>query len=319
MKNFLFFSFLVLSMSLSLFAASSNMGHQEAQTAFQYLLKEVDRDATIGNEEQQAMVENFERLADQISPEATPLLINLLLEETQARIFYILQNAALNEFEVNERLASNQKAIQGVELMTVEIARQMLFFVAEFEIHRHYVYEYGMALGCPAEQLLRHDLSKLSAEQFEGYARFFRGGRKEIDRPRQLAAWALHQYEEHHHESYQKEGFSFDEFPEERLRNNMRESVADILAAARQRGGYSTIQWLTNVFPKHKPHYRLIPFFQEALIKAHALYLKAEEDPSSENTFYPCWNEEIEEIFKKCALSPDEEMHELGFDCPFHF
>jgi hypothetical protein len=284
------------------------------------LLQEVARDATISNEEQQAMVENFELFADQISPEAAPLLISLLLEETEARILYILQNAAIDEFEVNARLASNQKAVLSIEHMTVEIARQMLFFVAEFEIHRQYVYEYGIAVGCPAEQLLHHDLSKLSVDQFEGYARFFRGGRKEIDRPRQLAAWTLHQHEEHHLESYLKEGFNFDGFPEERLRNNMQESVADILAAARQRGGYSTIQWLINVFPKHKPHYRLIPFFQEALIKAHALYLEAEEDPNSDNIFYPCWNEEIEEIFKKCALSPDEEMNEHGgFDCPFHF
>lgn len=53
----------------------------------------------------------------------------------------------------------------------------MLFFVAELKIHRQYVYDFGIALGCPAKQLLRHDLCKLDIEQIEGYARYFRAGR----------------------------------------------------------------------------------------------------------------------------------------------
>lgn len=301
----LFCSFSILpsicfSEPLTEITLATSIAEKEALIAFQYLLDELNLDATLSNEEQQAKVKDFEIFADKISPEVAPLLINLLLEETRTRILNMFQHAALDSLEINARLTDYENAIRKVQPMTVEIARQMLFFVAELEIHRQYVYEYGIALGCPPAQLLHHDLSKLSAEQFEGYARFFRGGKKEEDRLRYLAAWGFHQYEEHHHESYQKEGFSFVWFTDERLRNNMRESVADLLAAAKQRGGYSTIDWLVHVFPKHEPHYRLIPFLQEALIKAHTLYLEAEANPDSNSIFkgYPCWNEEIKEIFK---------------------
>lgn len=305
--------------SMNAYVSELQIADQEARIAFQYLLDEVALDAALSNEEQQAKVKDFEIFAGEVSSEAAPQLMKLILEETRARILNILQNAAMDDSEVNARLADWESAILGVQNMTVEIARQMLFFVAELNIHRQYVYEYGVALGCPAKQLLRHDLSKLSAEQFEGYARYFRGGKKEIDRPRYLAAWGFHQYEEHHHESYQKEEFSFVGFTDERIRNNMFESVADLLAAAKQRGGHSTIDWLVNVFPKHKPHYRLIPFFQEALIKAHALYLEAEKNPDLNSIFkgFPSWNEEIEEILKQCALSPDEEINDHGSH--FHF
>lgn len=297
---------------------ATSIADQEALIAFHYLLTEVTRDAKLSNEEQEAMVKNFEAFASEISSDAAPLLVHLLLEETQTRVLNMLQNAALDDLEVNVRLTDYKNAILGVQNMNIEIARQMLFFVAELKIHRQYVYEYGIALGCPEAQLLRHDLSKLSVEQFEGYARYFRGGKKAIDRARCLSAWLFHQNEEHHHQSYQKEGFSFDEFSEKRLRNNMQETVADVLASAKQRGGGSTIDWLVNAFPKQKPHYRLIPFLQEAFIKAHTLYLEAEANPDSDSIFKgsPCWSKEVEDIFTQCALPPDEEM-EKHEDCCF--
>jgi hypothetical protein len=279
---------------------------QEALNAFEYLLDEVAKDPGLSYEEQQAKVGEFEIFASQISVEAAPILVGLLLEETRARVVDMLATAGLDEAEVHARLAEYENAVLGVQPKTVEIARQMLFFVAELKHHRHDVYEFGRALGCPAAQLLRHDLSKLSAQQFEGYARYFRGGRKEIDKPRLLEAWGYHQCEEHHHQSYQKEGFSFDACSDERLRHNMREMVADLLAAAKERGGFSTIDWLINVFPKQGPHPRLIPFLQGALIQAHAHYLEAEKDPSSDSIFrgFPCWNHQVEEALKQCALAP---------------
>ena len=186
--------------------------------------------------------------------------------------------------------------------MNVEIAREMLFFVAELKIHRQYVYDFGVALGCPEKQLLRHDLCKLDVEQFEGYARYFRGGRQDEDKLGYLAAWGLHQHEEHHHQSYSKEGFSFDNFSEERLRNNMLETAADLLAANKQRGGGTLINYLVNIFPKQNPHPRLLPFLEDALRKAHAFHLDSEENPNSEFKLFqglPCWNHDVEAVFSK--------------------
>jgi hypothetical protein len=210
--------------------------------------------------------------------------VGLILGETRGCIQDMLQHAGLDSTEIAIHLAGYEKAVLGVQNMTVKIAREMSTFVAELKIHRQYVYDFGVALGCPEKQLLRHDLCKLSAEQFEGYARYFSGGRQEEDKQRYLAAWQQHQCEEHHYQSYSKEGFSFDNFSEERLRNNMLEIVADLLAATVQRGGGTVVDYLIHVFPKQNPHRRLLPFLEEALRKAHTLG-------------FPCWNREVEEVF----------------------
>lgn len=272
----------------------------EAEAAFQYFLNEVEQDDTLTHEEQQDKIQEFKIFADTLSPQAAANLTNLLIEETRSRIIEILQNAALESVEMDEFLAGYEEAILNVKNMTVEIAREMLFFVAELKIHRQYVYDFGIALGCPEKQLLRHDLCKLDADQFEGYARYFRGGKQEEDKSGYLAAWELHQYEEHHHQSYSKEGFSFDHFSDERLRNNMLETTADLLAATKQRGGGTLLYYLVNIFPKQNPHPRLLPFLEDALKKAHASYLDSEEN--SEFKLFqdlPCWNDDVEEVFSK--------------------
>lgn len=272
----------------------------DAQAAFQYLCYEVEQDAMLTHEEQHEKIQEFKNFADQLPPEVASRLTSLLLQETRSRIFDILQNASLDPLEIDAYLADCEKAILKVQNMTVEVARQMLFFVAELKIHRQYVYDFGIALGCPEKQLLRHDLCKLSVDQFEGYARYFRGGRQDEDKLGYLAAWELHQHEEHHHESYSKEEFDFDSFSEERLKNNMLEAVADLLAATKQRGGGTLIHYLVNIFPKKNPHPRLLPYLEAALIKAHVLYLKAEENPHSDSLFkgFPCWNSDIERVFR---------------------
>ncbi len=295
------------------FSCPISAADREALVAFEYLLNEVALDHLLSKEEQLKKVQQFQTFAAELSPEVTPLLISLLLEETHSRITNILQNAGIDDLEVNRRLSSYENAILGVQNMTVGIARQMLFFVTELVIHRQHIYEFGVELGCPETQLLLHDLSKLSAEQFEGYARFFKGGKKEADKQAYLEAWEFHQYEEHHLERYKKEGFSPIGIPDERLRNNMRETVADLLAATKERDADSTvIDWLVKVLPEKKPHPRLLPFLEEALLKAHALYLEAEVNPGSDSIFkgLPCWNDEVEEVFRKLAISPMDETTE---------
>jgi hypothetical protein len=272
----------------------------EAQAAFQYFLDEVEQDAILTHEEQHGKIQEFKIFADNLSPKAASYLTNLLIDETRSRIIDMLQDAGLDNSEVDGYLTGYEEAILRVQNMNVEIAREMLFFVAELKIHRQYVYDFGVALGCPAKQLLRHDLCKLDVEQFEGYARYFRGGRQDEDKLGYLAAWGLHQYEEHHHQSYSKEGFSFDNFSEERLRNNMLETAADLLAANKQRGGGTLINYLVNIFPKQNPHPRLLPFLEDALRKAHAFHLDSEENPDSEFKLFqglPCWNHDVEEVF----------------------
>lgn len=281
----------------------------EAQAAFQYFLNEVDKDPTLTHEEQHDKIQEFKIFADKLSPEVASCVTSLLIHETRLRIIDILHDAAVEDEEIAKYLADYEEAILRVQNMSVEIARQMLFFVAELKIHRQYVYDYGVALGCPGKQLLRHDLCKLSVDQFEGYARYFRGGRQDEDKLAYLAAWEIHQHEEHHHESYSKEGFDFDSFPEERLRNNMLESVADLLAATKQRGGTTLLEWLVNIFPKKHTHPRLLPYIEEGLIKAHALYLESEQNPDSEYRIFqglPCWNSDVEAVFSRLnrGLSP---------------
>lgn len=284
---------------------SPNFSHasqeNDAEVLFQYFLDEVELDEIISHEEQAKKVEEFKSLAESIyefNPEVAETLTQLLLQETRVRIADMFQNAGLNQDEIERALTDNEKAISMVKDMNVEMARQMLFFVAELKIHRQYIYEFGIALGCPEKQLLRHDLCKLSSEQFEGYVRYFRGGKKESDKPAFLAAWEVHQHEEHHCESY--EDSSFEEISEERLRNNMLETVSDLLASTKQRGGGPLIDRMIHVFPKTKPHPRLLPYLEEGLIKAHAFYLETLKKPDAESIFkgLPCWNNDLEEVFR---------------------
>lgn len=271
----------------------------EAQAAFQYFFHEVEQDATLSHEEQHEKIQEYKTFSDTLNPEVASRVTILLLDETRIRIDDMLRSAGLDNVEIDAYLADYEKAILQVQNMNVEIARQMLFFVAELKIHRQYVYDFGVALGCPEKQLLPHDLCKLSLGQFEGYARYFRGGRQEEDRAAFLAAWELHQLEEHHLESYSKKGFDFGSLSEEHLQNNMLETVADWLAAAKQRGGGTLINYLVNDFAKKKPHPNLLPYLEKALIKAHALYLKSEENPDSYSLFegFPCWNSDVEKVF----------------------
>lgn len=268
---------------------------KEAQAAFQYFLDEVELDPLLTHEEQDKRVEAYTLFIERLSPEAASLLTNLLLQETRLRIIEILQNAALSESEIQKHLAKNDQALLGMQKMNAEFAREMLFFVAELKIHRSYIRELGMALGAPEMQLLRHDLCKLHAGQFEGYVRYFRGGRKEADKPDYLAAWERHQHAEHHRESYDKAGFNFDTFSEERLQNNMLELVADMLASTIQRGGTTPLDWLLKSFTRKPPHPRLLPFLEVALKRAHALYLESEKNPLFKGL--PCWNSDVEALF----------------------
>jgi hypothetical protein len=281
-------------------SASAPEGQEQA--AMEYFLGEVERDSALAHEERHEKIREFKAFEDQLSPEVSYRLTLLLLEESRARVIEMFQQADLDELEIKNSLADFDKAVLSFQTMDVETARQILFFVAELKIHREYVYEFGVALGCPEKQLLRHDLCKLNAEQLEGYARYFRGGRQEEDKLAYLAAWQEHQLEEHHHECYSNE-FDFDNFPKERLRYNMLEAVADLLASTKQRGGTTLTDWLLNRFPRKNPHPRLIPYLEEALIKAHAFYLESDSYPIFRGL--PCWNHEIAELFstlKKASL-----------------
>lgn len=280
---------------------SYSSAESEAKAALQYFLDEVEQDSTLSHEEQHDKIQEFKIIVNNLSSKVASCLTSLLIEETRSRIIEMLQKAGLDSLEIDEYLSGYEEAVLRVQNMNVEIAREMLFFVAELKIHREYVYDFGVALGCPEKQLLRHDLCKLDLEQFEGYARYFRGGRQDEDKLGYLTAWGLHQYEEHHHQSYSKEEFSFDNFSEERLRNNMLETVADLLAANKQRGDGTLINYLVNIFPKQNPHPRLLPFLEEALRKAHAFYLESEDLDSDFKLFkgLPCWNEDVEMVFSK--------------------
>jgi hypothetical protein len=82
--------------------------------------------------------------------------------------------------------------------------------------------------------------------------------------------------------------------------NNMLETAADLLAANKQRGGGTLINYLVNIFPKQNPHPRLLPFLEDALRKAHAHHLDSEDNPNSEFKLFqglPCWNHDVEEVF----------------------
>lgn len=273
---------------------------KESQALFEYFLDEVELDESLTLEEQLVKVKEYKQIAKNLSPDTASFLIYSLNFETKNRIHEMLKNALLDEQEIAVYLGDFEEVISRPQNRNVEFAREMLFFVAELKIHRQYIYEFGVALGCPEKQLLRHDLCKLSAGQFEGYARFYRGGRLEKDRAACLKAWGEHQHEEHHLESYTKEGFNIDAMSDERLRNNMLEVVADNLAATKQRGGGPLTDRLVHIH-KSDVHPRLVPFLEEGFIRAHTLYLEAEANPEVDSIFkgMPCWNDKAAEAFSK--------------------
>ena len=293
--------FLMICVFSTFFKATPTSIEKQAQDAMLYFIDELERDPILTHDEQLKKVQEFKIFAERLSPEVASFLTQLLLAECHIRVVEMIQHAGLDAWEIKCALADYDQAVREVKKMDVETARQMLFFVAELKLHRQYVYEFGLALGCPEKQLLRHDLCKLNPMQFEGYVRYFRGGKQEEDKLGYLAAWHEHQHEEHHHECYNQECFDFDTFPQERLRANMLEAVADLLAATKQRGGTTLTDWLLNDFPKKNPHPRLIPYLEEALIKAHGFYQECEIKGDRSHLFsgLPCWNDKIAELFSK--------------------
>lgn len=292
--KYLLFCLIFVNVSLN---ADLTAAEQVAQSAYRYFINEVELDPTLTHEKQYEKIQEFKNFAASLTPDAASRLTRLLLDETRLRILDICLNAELNLDETDLILAEYEKAIHNTQNMNVEMAWQMLFFVAELKIHRQYVYDFGVALGCPKKQLLRHDLCKLSSCQFEGYARYFRGGKREEDRKAYLASWEIHQLEDHHLESYSRKGI--EHYSDEQLRNNMLEAASDLLASTKQRGGGTLINYLVNAFPKKNPHPRLIPFLKEALKKAHAYHL-AKNDSLFDNL--PCWNSDVEDTFSKLTF-----------------
>ena len=69
-------------------------------------------------------------------------------------------------------------------------------FVRSLRLHIQYVQDAGRMLGVQEEQLIRHDLSKYSDQEFHAYAQHFDGG----GCPNEFAiAWLHHiHYNEHH-------------------------------------------------------------------------------------------------------------------------
>lgn len=156
MKLFCFVFYLFLNCTYA--SAVNTKIESETLAAFQYLIQEVEQDETLSFEEQNEKIHEFKMVVDSLSPEAASQLTILLLQETRARILDILQNASLDGQEIDDYLSDFEEAIHRVKNMNVEIARQMLFFVAELKINRQYVYDFGVVLGCPEKQLLHHDL-----------------------------------------------------------------------------------------------------------------------------------------------------------------
>ncbi|CRX39207.1 hypothetical protein [Estrella lausannensis] len=265
----------------------------EAQTVFEYLLFEIEQDAVLSTEERLEKIKEFKLRIGSLPKNEASWLTRLLLQETRSRITDILKHASLEEAEIETHLAEYEQTTQNVHFMTPELARQRLFFVADLKIHRQYVYEFGIALGCEERQLLRHDLCKLSAKHFEG-------GWEDEERLTYLAARGEHQNEEAYHDSFGLNCDDFDSFSEESLRTTALESVADWLAVTKQRGGSTISCSLISNFTKNNPHPRLIPFLKEALIKAHVHYLDSKQNPDTANIFanLPCWSKEVEEFFE---------------------
>ena len=288
--------FIIFILSFSLLSATDL--NTTPERGFEYFIREVELDANISHAMQLEKIQEFKNNSHSLSPEVAHRLIQLLLDETRSRVYDICLNAELNPEEIDFVLTEYDTGIQNIQNMNVDMAWQLLFFVAELKIHRQYVFDFGMALACPRKQLLRHDLCKLCSIQIEGYARYFRGGKREEDRKAYLAAWEIHQLEEHHLESYRIRGF--EGFSEEQLQNNMLESASDLLASTKQRGGGTLINYLINVFPKKNPHPRLIPYLEEALMEAQSLY---ENNPDGLFKGLPCWNNDVKIVFDRLKES----------------
>ena len=126
MKNVcLFFSVFIHVLYLRPLAATQNVAsssvENEVQAVFEYFLNEVELDATLTHEEQYQKIQEFKMVESQLSPKAASCLTSLLIEETRLRIIDMLKNAALDSLEMNQFLASYEKAILDVQNMNVEM------------------------------------------------------------------------------------------------------------------------------------------------------------------------------------------------------
>lgn len=74
-----------------------------------------------------------------------------------------------------------------------------LNYTASLLEHLFWVQAAGVTIGVPEEQLMVHDLSKMSEEEFAPYAHWFYGSK---DRPRFEIAWLHHIHRNQHHPSH---------------------------------------------------------------------------------------------------------------------
>lgn len=126
-------------------------------------------------------------------------------------------------------------------------------FEASLRNHIRYVQKACDRLGVPDSQMVRHDQSKWSPEEFPHYARHFHGDKGDLASFQR--AWLHHQNHNPHHWEYwiSRSHWLNDALP--MPENYVREMVADWMGASMAyTGSWSIDEWCTENIPKMRMH-----------------------------------------------------------------
>jgi len=137
-----------------------------------------------------------------------------------------------------------------------------LRFLWKLLCHKWFVLLAGMKLGVPLWQLLVHDLSKFTPDEFGGYAHNFHGDYSQSPNDRErvaldfIYAWLHHENSNPHHWGYwiPRSGKHADK-PLPMPEIYVREMMADCMGASRAyTGSWNIAAWLNENGPKWKIH-----------------------------------------------------------------
>jgi hypothetical protein len=139
--------------------------------------------------------------------------------------------------------------------------------------HIGYVQEAGRKLGIPNEQLERHDLSKLTVEEFPHYARQFHGDKGDPDGF--ARCWLHHIHHNPHHwnhwlfaDGYTPKGSTVEKGVVEMPQHFAIEMIADWMGASRAyTGSWDMKDWLIKNMPTIKVHSKTAAYLRQELDK----------------------------------------------------
>jgi hypothetical protein len=137
--------------------------------------------------------------------------------------------------------------------------KSIIEYIKSLKKHVGYVYQAGLRLKVPEDQLKIHDLSKLSPDEFEGYVRYFNGDK---DEQKFAYAWLHHIRNNPHHWQYWRFPYEYSLEGSDVINNALpmpehyvREMVADWMGASKAyQNTWDMTKWLDQNLPDILPN-----------------------------------------------------------------